>query len=142
MKVKKKPGAIDARGPLTESELVTTAHGRVRAEPGDYVLKDPKTNDEWPIKPDIYKHTYEPARGEPTDIEIRVKEDTPEEGNGIRFYIVVRVDSGSFAAATMKDARNFIRREFAFALEALMKVVEQEHKKLTTEMVKEAQSRG
>ena len=61
MKVKKKPVVVDARGPIKESELVTTAHGRVRAEAGDYVMTDPKTGDTWPIKPDIYAATYEAA---------------------------------------------------------------------------------
>lgn len=50
---------IEARGPLTESEMVTTAHGRVRAEAGDYILIDPVSGDTWPIKPDIFAATYE-----------------------------------------------------------------------------------
>lgn len=58
MKVKKKPVEVDARL-ITESEVVLTAHGRVRAEPGDYVLSDPATGDTWPIKPDIFAATYE-----------------------------------------------------------------------------------
>lgn len=56
---RKKPIVVDARGPLTESEMVTTAHGRVRAEAGDWILSDPSTNDMWPIKPDIFAATYE-----------------------------------------------------------------------------------
>lgn len=60
-KFRKKPVVVEARGPLTESEMVTTAHGRVRAEAGDYVLTDPKTGDTWPIKPDIFEATYEPV---------------------------------------------------------------------------------
>ena len=58
-KCQKKPRLIDYRGPLTVSEMVTTAHGRVRAEPGDYVLTDPLTGDTWPIKPDIFAGTYD-----------------------------------------------------------------------------------
>ena len=58
-KCRKKPIDIDYRGPLVVSEMVTTAHGRVRAEPGDYVLTDPNTGDTWPIKPDIFATTYE-----------------------------------------------------------------------------------
>lgn len=58
-KYRKKPVVIEARGPLAEAELVTTAHGRVRAEAGDYVLCDPITGDTWPIKPDIFEQTYE-----------------------------------------------------------------------------------
>lgn len=61
MRVCKKPIEVEARGPLTESEMVVTAHGRVRAEAGDYVLNDPRTGDTWPIKPDIYATTYESA---------------------------------------------------------------------------------
>ena len=38
-----------------------TAHGEVRVEPGDWVLTDPNTNDKWPVKPDIFAATYEPA---------------------------------------------------------------------------------
>ena len=57
----KKPVVIEARGPITESEMVTTAHGRVRAEAGDYILLNPVTGDTWPIKPDIFAATYEPA---------------------------------------------------------------------------------
>ena len=59
--VQKKAMRVEARGPITEAELVTTAHGRVRAEPGDYVLRDPRTGDTWPIKPDIFFDTYEDA---------------------------------------------------------------------------------
>jgi hypothetical protein len=59
MKVRKKPIIIDARGPLSSSELVVTAHGRVRAEAGDYVLTDPRNGDTWPIKPDYFSDNYE-----------------------------------------------------------------------------------
>lgn len=59
MKVRKKQFVVDARGPITDSEIVLTAHGRVRAEPGDYVLTDPESGDTWPIKPDIFDRTYE-----------------------------------------------------------------------------------
>lgn len=61
MKFRKKPVVVEARGPLLTSEMVTTAHGRVRAEAGDYVLTDRATGDTWPIKPDIFAATYEPA---------------------------------------------------------------------------------
>lgn len=63
MKFRKKPILVDARGPLTVPEMVTTAHGRVRAEAGDYVMSDPTTGDTWPIKPDIFAATYEPVSG-------------------------------------------------------------------------------
>ena len=58
MKCRKKPLIVNARC-VTESEVILTAHGRVRAEPGDYVLSDPTTGDTWPIKPDIFANTYE-----------------------------------------------------------------------------------
>jgi|HubBroStandDraft_5_1064220.scaffolds.fasta_scaffold219055_1 hypothetical protein len=56
---RKKPIDVEFRGPLVGAEMVTTAHGRVRAEAGDYVLRDPRTGDTWPIKPDIFFETYE-----------------------------------------------------------------------------------
>lgn len=58
MKVRKKPLLIDAVL-IVESRVILTAHGRVRAEPGDYVLTDPRTGDTWPIKPDIFSDTYD-----------------------------------------------------------------------------------
>ena len=58
--VRKKPITVLARGPLVESEVVITAHGRVRAEAGDYVIRDPNSNDTWPIKPDLFAATYDP----------------------------------------------------------------------------------
>lgn len=60
MKYKKKPIPVNARL-LTETEVVLTAHGRVRAEPGDWILSDPMSGDTWPIKPDIFAATYEPV---------------------------------------------------------------------------------
>lgn len=58
MKYRKKPIVVDARR-VEVSEIVTTAHGRVRAEAGDWILVDPNTGDTWPIKPDIFEQTYE-----------------------------------------------------------------------------------
>ena len=58
MKVRKKPIVVDARQ-VAKSEAVLTAHGRVRAEPGDYILSDPLSGDTWPIKPDIFVETYD-----------------------------------------------------------------------------------
>ena len=57
---RKKPIPVEARL-ITVSEVVLTAHGRVRAEPGDWVLTDPATGDTWPIKPDIFAANYEPV---------------------------------------------------------------------------------
>lgn len=53
-KYRKKPVIVESDGPLIESRIVVTAHGRVRAEAGDYILTDPLTMDTWPIKPDIF----------------------------------------------------------------------------------------
>ena len=41
---RKKPIDVEARQ-IAEAELVTTAHGRVRAEAGDWILTDPDTGD-------------------------------------------------------------------------------------------------
>ncbi|MGW8324059.1 MAG: hypothetical protein ACWGNI_00055 [Desulfobacterales bacterium] len=46
---------------VTQTEVILTAHGRVRAEPGDWILSNPRTGDMWPIKPDIFEDTYEEA---------------------------------------------------------------------------------
>jgi hypothetical protein len=53
----KKPIPVKVRM-VTESEVVLTAHGRVRAEPGDYILTDPVNGDTWPIKPDYFAANY------------------------------------------------------------------------------------
>ncbi len=58
MKFRKKPLVVTGRQ-VTESEVVLTAHGQVRAEPGDWVLTDPRSGDTWPIKPDILTATYD-----------------------------------------------------------------------------------
>jgi hypothetical protein len=60
MKYRKKPIVVEARQ-CVEPELVCTAHGRVRAEVGDWVLIEPISKDTWPIKPDIFAATYEPV---------------------------------------------------------------------------------
>jgi hypothetical protein len=60
MKYRKKPIPVDARQ-ITEAEVVLTAHGRVRAEAGDWILRDTATGDTWPIKPDIFSTIYEPV---------------------------------------------------------------------------------
>lgn len=58
MKARKKPIIVDVRQ-IAQAEVVLTAHGRVRAEPGDWVLTDPATGDTWPVKPDIFAATYD-----------------------------------------------------------------------------------
>jgi len=57
---RKLPRLVEARR-VEVAELVVTAHGRVRAEAGDWVLRDPESGDTWPIKPDIFEATYERA---------------------------------------------------------------------------------
>lgn len=61
-KYRKKPIVVEARQ-VSKSKIVLTAHGRVRAEPGDWILTDPATGDTWPVKPDIFEQTYEPVSG-------------------------------------------------------------------------------
>ena len=56
--VTKKRRPVHARQ-VESSEVVLTAHGRVRAEPGDWILSDKANGDTWPIKPDIFAETYE-----------------------------------------------------------------------------------
>ena len=62
-KFRKKPVVVEAER-IVEARLVTTAHGRVRAEAGDWILRDPRTGDTWPIKPDIFEATYEQVEEE------------------------------------------------------------------------------
>lgn len=57
-KFMKKPVVIEARQ-TTTAEIVLTAHGRVQAEAGDWILTDPTSGDMWPVKPDIFAATYE-----------------------------------------------------------------------------------
>ena len=62
MKYRKKPVDIEARQVTdTNGELVLTAHGRVRAEAGDWILTDPRNGDQWPVKPDFFAQNYEPV---------------------------------------------------------------------------------
>ena len=58
----KKRIPVNARQ-VIQSEVVLTAHGRVRAEPGDWILTDPANGDTWPIKPDYFAENYEPIEG-------------------------------------------------------------------------------
>ena len=57
-KYRKKPVVVDARQ-VSVIEIVLTAHGIVRAEPGDWIIIDPTSKDTWPVKPDIFERTYE-----------------------------------------------------------------------------------
>lgn len=135
-KFRKKPIVVDVEGPLTEPTMVQTANGPVEAGPGDYVLTDPKTGDTWPINAEIFAKTYDKAYGEPVNFGISVTEDPPEEGNGIRFYIIVRVDRHTFGLANAKDGRNLVRRQFQYALPETLKLVDQEHATLNAKRVK------
>lgn len=66
IKYRKKPIPVEARQ-TSEACFVLTAHGRVRAEPGDWILLDPNTGDTWPVKPDIFAATYEPVEESAND---------------------------------------------------------------------------
>lgn len=57
---RKRPTNVLVRGPLTVSEQITTAHGPVIAQPGDYVITDPRNADSWPIKQHFLAANYEP----------------------------------------------------------------------------------
>lgn len=57
---RKRPTNVLVRGPLAESESIETAHGRVIAGPGDYVVTDPRNGDTWPIKQHFLAANYEP----------------------------------------------------------------------------------
>lgn len=76
---RKRPLAVFVRGPLTTAETVQTAHGPVTAAAGDYVVKDPRTGDEWPLKQHFLAASYEPiepndeARGKAMRGDIRAK---------------------------------------------------------------------
>jgi hypothetical protein len=48
------------RGPLQASEVVETAHGKVVAEAGDYIVIDPRNKDSWPLKQHFLAANYEP----------------------------------------------------------------------------------
>jgi len=57
---RKRAMSVMVRGPLVESETVTTAHGDVIAAPGDFVITDPRNGDQWPIKQHFLAANYEP----------------------------------------------------------------------------------
>ena len=59
VKYRKKPIVVDVEGPLIEAKMVITAHGRIKAKAGDFIITDPNTGDTWPIKPDLFEGTYE-----------------------------------------------------------------------------------
>ncbi len=89
VKYVKKPIEVDVRQCL-ESEVVLTAHGRVRAEPGDWVLKDSNTGDTWPIKPDIFKNTYVLVRDNGTIDIMDFATGTPLEGQVSQLFNQVK----------------------------------------------------
>jgi hypothetical protein len=87
MKYRKKPGVIEARrwvAGMSDGYLqdmhdwlgaawhspasfggcrITTLHGPVEVEDGDWIIKGAK-GDFWPCKPDIFEATYEPVDDE------------------------------------------------------------------------------
>lgn len=50
----------DAHGPSDAPWTVTTLHGAVEAEPGDWIIRGPE-GDFWPCKPHIFEASYEEA---------------------------------------------------------------------------------
>ncbi len=102
--------------------------GPMEVREGEYIVN--KGGIRCPMPQEQFEKIYEPVAGESVDIGIRVKEDPPEQSNGIRFMTIVRIDRNMFQAAKPKEARLMVRRQFQFALPPLMKVVDEEHVKL------------
>ena len=58
---RKRPVVIRAR--VAESrEVIHTLEGDMTARPGDYIIEGVK-GELYPVKPDIFEATYEPAEG-------------------------------------------------------------------------------
>ena len=55
---RKKPIVVRVRGPITKEETIETLEGIHHASVGDYIICGVK-GEEYPIKPDIFKETYE-----------------------------------------------------------------------------------
>jgi hypothetical protein len=59
MKARKKPIVVDVEGPITQPTFVATTQGTVLANPGDYILTDPNTGDQWPVNGNVFERTYD-----------------------------------------------------------------------------------
>ena len=56
--VQKRPVIVQARGPLTEAEVICTLEGDLVAALGDYVIRGVDGED-YPCKPEIFHQTYD-----------------------------------------------------------------------------------
>ncbi|MDF7636939.1 hypothetical protein PT274_01495 [Leuconostocaceae bacterium ESL0958] len=57
IKVRKKPLVLEAR--IAEQvEYIETLEGTMKADIGDYIITGVE-GESWPVKPDIFKQTYE-----------------------------------------------------------------------------------
>lgn len=100
--------------------------GDFEIKEGDYVMTA-ESGVKVPIPAKDFEKDFEPAYGESVDIAIRVVEEPPEDGHGIKFYIIVRVDRHTFGLANVKNAQNLVRQQFQYALPEVLKAVDQEH---------------
>ena len=76
MKYRKKPVVIEAY--QTDNELdIETLEGTMHASVGDYIITGVR-GEQYPCKPDIFEHTYEPADAPTASPWHRVEEELPE----------------------------------------------------------------
>lgn len=55
---RKMPVVVRVRGPITKEQNIETIEGTHHASIGDYIIRGIR-GEEYPIKPDIFKETYE-----------------------------------------------------------------------------------
>lgn len=104
MRYVKKQIPVNVEGPITETKMVTTAHGRVRAEAGDYIITDPVTYDTWPIKPDIFQSTYK-------EVPQKIKFNAEEEIKFFVFNMKHRPNLSEEAKKAVDDAIEYVSSE-------------------------------
>jgi hypothetical protein len=59
-KYRKRPVTITAEGPIDTPQTITTLEGVMQAAVGDYIITGVQ-GERYPVKPDIFHATYEPA---------------------------------------------------------------------------------
>ncbi len=52
-------GGADNWGYVGCRFFIKVLGGQLPVDPGDWIVTDPATGDTWPVKPDIFKATYE-----------------------------------------------------------------------------------
>lgn len=55
---RKKPVVVQVFGPITKEDIIHTLEGDHHASVGDYIIRGVR-GEYYPIKPDIFKETYE-----------------------------------------------------------------------------------